>query len=355
MNNRQIQLILENEYLNYKQDDLDQDSDYDYQEPDIAFEKLTKTKTKSKTKKTSDNHLVVNTKLCSPDFAELSEVKLDKIINHILTSRRLTMLNQGDDEVIVKCTNNAIFCFNIQDFINGADCNCVTCNAKRKKRFDTLTLKAAKNNLRFLVDEYIEGINLFPVKCSNNQVHILNNLQFYNKNYVCDCVQVNQTHNTNTSTSKITKIFHIPQSFVHGLDAIQYKTDQDILFNDSNPYPVHLHYTYPLLRRLLTRTKLPTMLILDNIDYISINIMYEMLKKSTMNETQLSIDHIIPVSFFDVDNIAHVRACWDLRNLRYMTSLENNIKSNGIRHIDLTYIYQSAFLTDVYTNILNLD
>jgi hypothetical protein len=352
MNNRQIQLILETEYLNYKQDDLDIDSEYDYLEPDIAFEKLTKTKSKSQ-KITDNNQLVIHTKLCSPDFAELSEVKLEKIINHILTSRRLTLLNQSDDEVIVKCINNAIFCFNIQDFINGADCNCKSCNAKRKKRFDNLTLKAAKNNLRFLVDEYIEGINLFPVKCSSNQVHILNNLQFYNKNYVCDCIQPNQV--PNTTSLKVSKIFHIPQSVAHGTELIQYKTDNDILFNDANPYPVHLHYTYPLLRRLLTRTKLPTMLILDNIDYVSINIMYEMLKKSTMNETQLSIDHIIPVSFFDVDNIAHVRACWDLRNLRYMTSLENNIKSNGIRHIDLNYIYQSAFLTDVYTNLLKLE
>ena len=42
------------------------------------------------------------------------------------------------------------------------------------------------------------------------------------------------------------------------------------------------------------------------------------------------IDHIIPQSFYDLDNPADVRRCWDHRNLRPCWSFDNNSKNNNM-------------------------
>jgi HNH endonuclease len=78
-------------------------------------------------------------------------------------------------------------------------------------------------------------------------------------------------------------------------------------------------------------------------------------KSSKKNDLMINVDHIIPISFFDFDNIEHILACWDSRNLRLCTKKENEQKSNKIRKNEVEYIQNSQFLTDVYTILLGLD
>jgi len=53
---------------------------------------------------------------------------------------------------------------------------------------------------------------------------------------------------------------------------------------------------------------------------------------------KLSIDHIIPVSIYDFNNIEHIKKCWHYRNLRLLSQSENSKKHNKI-DMDLIKFY----------------
>jgi hypothetical protein len=366
MNSHQIQLLLESEYYNDNIDlELEPNLELDSLPIETPFEKNTVSKGKTlKAKKTASTHKyqpvvdpVVNQSMCSIDMLDISPGKLDKTIRHCLTIRKLKLVHLTPQDITVSCSNNKIFCFSIHDFLNGSTCDCISCNQEKKKRIESLAKKSAKNNVIFLTNEYIEGIVNFPIKCTNNVTHILNQDQFYANEHEFECGCNSSKNKPNSLIPCLThnqKVFYIEPRSHHQYETCEFKSELEIFHSVTNPYPENLQYTFVFLKRLLIRTSLPTFQILDNIDYRTLKIIYDTLSHSINNEVGISVDHIIPFSFFDVNNISHVRACWDIRNLRFMTSTENSQKSNGIRYIDLDYINSSKFLSDVFYNLLNI-
>ncbi len=79
---------------------------------------------------------------------------------------------------------------------------------------------------------------------------------------------------------------------------------------------------------------------------------YNVAKNSRTLDIRINVDHIIPVSFFDKNNIDHLLMCWDPRNLRLCTSLENSQKCCKIRPNDLITIRNSKFLSNIYFDVL---
>jgi hypothetical protein len=53
-------------------------------------------------------------------------------------------------------------------------------------------------------------------------------------------------------------------------------------------------------------------------------------KKKEWIDCELHIDHIIPQSLYDCKNEEHIKKCWDLRNLRYLPSKDNESKNNKL-------------------------
>lgn len=73
----------------------------------------------------------------------------------------------------------------------------------------------------------------------------------------------------------------------------------------------------------------------------------------------LTIDHIIPQSFFNFENKTEIEYCWNVKNLRYITQSENSSKNNGFDldqipnlNSDLLQIFMQASLK---TNYLDSD
>lgn len=52
-------------------------------------------------------------------------------------------------------------------------------------------------------------------------------------------------------------------------------------------------------------------------------------------EGKWTLDHIIPVSWWNPDNLAEMKLCWDRRNIRWLTLSENSSKRDRIRIKDI--------------------
>lgn len=60
------------------------------------------------------------------------------------------------------------------------------------------------------------------------------------------------------------------------------------------------------------------------------------------------LDHIIPVSIFDLDNPEHVKLAYSPENLRWLNSTENIKKSDNI----IEYVFENEKLLEIYKKII---
>ena len=67
------------------------------------------------------------------------------------------------------------------------------------------------------------------------------------------------------------------------------------------------------------------------------------------------IDHIIPVSYYDLENINDIRKCWDPNNLRWLASKENMSRGNRIKNKEWDIIKElpSSIYPNSWKGIVN--
>ncbi len=52
----------------------------------------------------------------------------------------------------------------------------------------------------------------------------------------------------------------------------------------------------------------------------------------------MSLDHIVPVSFFDLRSVAELQLCWDINNLRYVTKSYNCARKNNLSEDEIDFM-----------------
>lgn len=244
------------------------------------------------------------------------------------------------------CTNGHHCQMSLNNFSYGK--RCIECCGKRKFTLDEIKDKVASFGYEFLDEDYINARTKFSCKCPNG--HIFNiTWSNFNKGHRCaECVKLKRysfeeareifssrgytlldevytkaTDKLNALCSKGHKIYMSLHVFKEGhgcgiCNRIRLSDEDKVQRNLARKISkqIAFHITkYDEHKPFKSRTEFSKQVAIQIVENLG-------------KPNGLSLDHIIPQSYFNFSNIDEVKACWDVNNLRYIPFSENSKRNN---------------------------
>jgi hypothetical protein len=309
----------------------------------------------------------------------------------------------------IKCPNDKDLVLTLEQLILGKRCNCNSCPSPdtnvtdNPQNFISLMRDVATNsNQTFIQYEQFSDVEYVRIKCEHSNFFKLR-LSKFTKGFKCNCWQIdnskkqakraknatkkNAKQSSEISSQKSSKC-NVIEGKIDFLKAVEQAeflpysntvscsrcTDtqsgttpkylktgdntctkelytcncDECLFNYNLGYNTIKSEFKTILNRLNGRTALTHTQIVRSIDWFEIRKMFESFTQG------MTVDHIIPLCYFDLNNSIHLRWANDRRNLRFLSEEENKAKSHFLFPADLDLIKNSNFLTMVYNHLLRI-
>ncbi|MGL4759385.1 MAG: hypothetical protein ACRCXZ_08670 [Patescibacteria group bacterium] len=314
---------------------------------------------------------MVNRKSFSDEQFDLAKSMLRSSENHFIRFERST---QGNPVVVFRCPNRTENSINLNKVTSGYLCTCSKCLDNPSDELKASLLHKAENHktkCNHFGFEYIRtdfrssGNTSIVANCPHGKKHTFNLSVISSKKLTCSC---NKEVSNSTFEDLSTKNDSAPIppkklcksclsencvcsvirqiATTSDLTKCQYVVGYNAIFAEITFANLRTIGMDRYFARLAKSSNLNPLVMLRLVNWRRIAKI-----NSKQKEPGYNIDHIIPLSHFDLNNPLHVYWANDLRNLRFVPEDQNAKKGSKLTKEDLLLIQQSKYLTAVMQKI----